>query len=155
MLFWKQSFWLIKPFSSGPLNFTKLYKPVLEKCPSSLGEAPVFNFTVLRVLSDFSLCLTLSNLVDCSLPWDSPGKNNGVGCHAHLQEFHCWAKAILHLEKITEFVSVFWGKLTTKLLHWLLDIFLDNGMKWFSAGKYCIASVVFTFLLVWTCLLGR
>ena len=78
MLFWKQSFWLIKPFSSGPLNFTKLHKPVLEKCPSSLGEAPVFNFTVLRVLSDFSLCLTLSNLVDCSLPWDSPGKNNGV-----------------------------------------------------------------------------
>ena len=31
-------------------------------------------------------CLTLCNPVDCSLtrflsPWDSPGKNTGVGCH--------------------------------------------------------------------------
>jgi len=35
-------------------------------------------------------CLTLCNLMDYSLarllcPWDSPGKNTGVGCHAHLQ----------------------------------------------------------------------
>ena len=27
-------------------------------------------------------CLTLCDLMDCSLcPWDSPGKNTGVGCH--------------------------------------------------------------------------
>ena len=32
------------------------------------------------------LCLTLCDPVDCSLcllcPWNSPGKNAGVGCHA-------------------------------------------------------------------------
>ena len=35
------------------------------------------------------LCLTLCDPMDCSLPvlcpWDSPGKNFGVGCHALLQ----------------------------------------------------------------------
>ena len=36
------------------------------------------------------LCLTLWDLIDCSLPdssvhGDSPGKNTGVGCHALLQ----------------------------------------------------------------------
>ena len=33
-------------------------------------------------------CLTLCNPIDCSLPvcpWDSPGKNTGVGCFALLQ----------------------------------------------------------------------
>ena len=32
-------------------------------------------------------CLTLCDSVDCGLlcPWDSPGKNTGVGCHALLQ----------------------------------------------------------------------
>ena len=33
----------------------------------------------------FQLCLTLYDPVDCSppgsRPWDSPGKNTGVGCH--------------------------------------------------------------------------
>ena len=35
-------------------------------------------------------CLTLCEPMDCSppgsCPWDSPGKNTGVGCHALLQE---------------------------------------------------------------------
>ena len=36
-------------------------------------------------------CSTLYNPMDCSptgllCPWDSPGKNTGVGCHALLQE---------------------------------------------------------------------
>ena len=35
-------------------------------------------------------CLTLCNPIDCKptrllCPWDSPGKNTGVGCHALLQ----------------------------------------------------------------------
>ena len=30
-------------------------------------------------------CPTLWNSMDCSLPWDSPGKNTGVGCYALLQ----------------------------------------------------------------------
>ena len=28
------------------------------------------------------LCLTLFDPMDCSLPWHSPSKNTGVGCHA-------------------------------------------------------------------------
>ena len=33
------------------------------------------------------LCPTLCDAMDCRLlcPWDSPGKNTGVGCHAVLQ----------------------------------------------------------------------
>ena len=35
-------------------------------------------------------CLTLCDLMDCNLPglqnpWNSPGKNTGVGCHFLLQ----------------------------------------------------------------------
>ena len=38
------------------------------------------------------LCLTLCNLTDCSpprrlSPWNCPGKNTGVGCHALLQKW--------------------------------------------------------------------
>ena len=39
----------------------------------------------------FQSCLTLFDPMDCSplatllVPWDSPGKNTGVGCHAFLQ----------------------------------------------------------------------
>ena len=31
-------------------------------------------------------CPTLCDLLNCSPPWDSPGKNTGVGCCALLQE---------------------------------------------------------------------
>ena len=31
------------------------------------------------------LCLTLCNLTRLLCPWDSPGKNTGVGCHLFLQ----------------------------------------------------------------------
>ena len=30
-------------------------------------------------------CMTLCNLMDCRLPWDSSGKNTGVDCPAFLQ----------------------------------------------------------------------
>ena len=33
-------------------------------------------------------CLTLSNLMDCSLPWDFPGKSTGVGCHCLLRNIY-------------------------------------------------------------------
>ena len=43
---------------------------------------------LLCMLSRFSL-VSLCNLIDCSppgsSPWDSPGKNTGVGCHALLR----------------------------------------------------------------------
>ena len=32
----------------------------------------------------FQLCPTLSDPIDCG-PWDPPGKNTGVDCHALLQ----------------------------------------------------------------------
>ena len=31
-------------------------------------------------------CLTLCNPMDCSSPWNSPGKTTGVGSHSFLQE---------------------------------------------------------------------
>ena len=38
------------------------------------------------IYSDAQLCLTLYDPMDYSpLPWDSPGKNTGVGCHFLLQ----------------------------------------------------------------------
>ena len=41
--------------------------------------------SVLRLVAQS--CLTLCDSLDCGLlcPWDSPGKNTGVGCHALLQ----------------------------------------------------------------------
>ena len=44
----------------------------------------------MRACQSLQSCPTLCNPRDCSLPgsscpWDSPGKNNGVGCHALLQ----------------------------------------------------------------------
>ena len=44
----------------------------------------------IAIAKSLQLCLTLCNPMDCSPPGssvheDSPGKNNGVGCHALLQ----------------------------------------------------------------------
>ena len=52
------------------------------------------------------LCLTLCGPMDCSLsgssyPWDSPGKNTGVGCHFLLQGIfptQGWNPSLLHLQ---------------------------------------------------------
>ena len=49
----------------------------------------LFSHFVLHAKS-LQSCLTLCDPMDCSLPpllcpWDSPGKNTGVGCHALLQ----------------------------------------------------------------------
>jgi len=35
--------------------------------------------------------------VACQAPWDSPGKNTGVGCHAFLQEIFPTQGSTLHL----------------------------------------------------------
>ena len=47
------------------------------------------NAYVTTATKSLQLCLTLCNPMDCSLPgfrpWDSPGKNTGVGCHFLLQ----------------------------------------------------------------------
>ena len=53
----------------------------------SSGHMPVLLQSVLRLV--VQSCLTLCNPVDCSLPgswpWDSPGRNTGVGCHVLFQ----------------------------------------------------------------------
>ena len=47
----------------------------------------IFNWKIVKVLVDQS-CSTFCNHMDCSpsrsYPWNSPGKNTGVGCHALL-----------------------------------------------------------------------
>ena len=51
----------------------------------SVTENEVWGFDYVCVLAKLPQSyLTLCDPVDCSLPWDSPGKNTGVGCHAHL-----------------------------------------------------------------------
>ena len=54
------------------------------------GILPVFLVFQLRAMllcSGAQSCLTLCDSVACQapLPWDSPGKNTGVGCHLLLQ----------------------------------------------------------------------
>ena len=53
-------------------------------------------------VESLKLCPTLCNLKDCSLPdssvpWDSPGKNTGVGCHFLLQGIFLTQGSNLHL----------------------------------------------------------
>ena len=47
----------------------------------------IFNWKIVKVLVHQS-CSTLCNRMDCSpsrsYPWNSPGRNTGVGCHALL-----------------------------------------------------------------------
>ena len=57
---------------------------------SFITHIPVHFFNVYTHAELLQSCPTLSNPVDCSLPGssvhgDSPGKNIGVGCQAHLQ----------------------------------------------------------------------
>ena len=58
-------------------------------------------------------CLTLCDLMDCSLPGssvhgDSPGKNIGVGCHSLLQQIFPtwgWNPGLLHCRQILYHLS--------------------------------------------------
>ena len=50
----------------------------------------VYIFSLLVHAKSLQSCLTLCDPMDCSLlgsagPWNSPGKNTRVGCHALLQ----------------------------------------------------------------------
>ena len=49
-----------------------------------------FHATATATAKSLQSCPTLCDPMDCSpagssCPWDSPGKNNGMGCHAFLQ----------------------------------------------------------------------
>ena len=95
----------------------KIIWRIQTKTESSLFEQKDINTEVSKaarkacaVLCSVSqLCPTLWKTIDCPArllcPWDSPGKNTGVGCHALLQGIfptqgsnpglpHCWQ--ILH-----------------------------------------------------------
>ena len=56
----------------------------------SLEEHNIFDITTCESTQLFQFCLTLSwpygtEAVRFLCPWDSPGQNTGVGCHALLQ----------------------------------------------------------------------
>ena len=88
------------------------------------------------------LCPTLGSAVDCSLPssispWDSPGKNTGVGCHVLL----------LHGPFLTQGQSAY----LLCLLHWQADSLpLESPGK--PIGTYSILTLLLQFprvLLNW------
>ena len=64
--------------------------PVEEEECSMTRESSIETYTCVLSAKSLQLCLTLCNSMDCSLPgslcpWNSPGKNTGVGCHSLLQ----------------------------------------------------------------------
>ena len=50
------------------------------------------------------LCLTQTAAHQAPRPWDSPGKNTGVGCHFLLQN---QGHLLPNLKKLTEFIYKF------------------------------------------------
>ena len=75
---------------SGPSHWAKLCDLVLSvcllldlwnRCKGTMAFIALLRSAVLAAQS----CRTLCKPMDCSLhPWNSPGKNTGVGCHALL-----------------------------------------------------------------------
>ena len=63
-------------------TFTEHCKKTVSKL-AWLQPSPVWRFILWVHAKSLQLSLTLCDLRDC--PWDSPGKNTGVGCHAFLQ----------------------------------------------------------------------
>ena len=73
--------WVAIPFSRGSFKPTSLALQGGFFTPEPSGKPPAHMHGSVSC-SVMSLCDT----VDCSLcPWDSPGKNTGVGCHSLLQ----------------------------------------------------------------------
>ena len=72
------------PLPLGPASH--LPSPILHLCHH---REPMYHFYGLifpvRVLSRFSCVRQFGNPTRFLCPWDSPGKNTGVGCHALLQ----------------------------------------------------------------------
>ena len=58
-------------------------------CAPWSGDGEIFHLTPCVHANSLQSCLTLCDPMDCSpsgpCPWDSPGKNTRVGCHALLQ----------------------------------------------------------------------
>ena len=61
-----------------------------EQCVQLMVHFPLFSYSACLHAQSLQSCPTLCNPVDCSpsrllCPWDSPGKNAGVGCQSLLQ----------------------------------------------------------------------
>ena len=74
---------------------------VLALCMSTVINSLVI-FCVCMHAKSLQLCLTLCDPIDHTLPgsscpWDSPGKNTGVCCHALLQGISLTQGSNLHL----------------------------------------------------------
>ena len=76
----------------GPLCYSQLlYKKTSHHCSSPTGWMDARTCVHAKSLSRFSrvqlfvMLWTVPARLLC--PWDSPGKNIGVGCHAHLQSY--------------------------------------------------------------------
>ena len=66
----------------GLLHSAKLARDVgVNFSSNSLVNGGIIHPKVLVI----QLCLTLCDPIAHSLPWESPGKNTGVGCHSRLQ----------------------------------------------------------------------
>ena len=95
MMVYTQSFALLGPMwenfqmSLGYFEAFLWHVWVHEKC-KSLGVKQVIDQLAAAAAKFLQWCLTLCNPIDISppglsCPWDSPGKNTGVGCHFLLQ----------------------------------------------------------------------
>ena len=73
--------WRSKAVGDKKADSCSLYITILTlyySCNSCVSDSRC----LVRLLS----CPTLCDPMDCSLPWDFPGKNTGVGCHFLLQD---------------------------------------------------------------------
>ena len=116
--FWTQSFKPAFPLSSFTLNKRLFTSSVLWVIKSE-KQAENKNL-VLSPFSHVSLC----DPVDCSLlyPWDSPGKNTGVGCHFFLQEIFPSLLQLLHCR----WILYCWATWKPKYICWLSNVTLTN-----------------------------
>ena len=111
-----------------------------------LGRKAMINLAAAAAAKSLQLCPTLCDRIDGSppgspRPWDSPGKNTGVGCHFLLQ-----CMKVKSESEVTSVMSDSWrphGLQPTRLLrrwdfpgksngvgcHCLLRINLDNVLK--------------------------
>ena len=70
----------------------------------SSGMNSFYSTSLIRGL----LCLTLCDPMDCSPPWNSPGKNTGVGSHSLLQGIfliHGLNPCLLHCRQILYYLD--------------------------------------------------
>ena len=84
-------------------------------------------------------CLTLCNPMDYNppiiCPWDSLGKNNGVGCHALLQGIFLTQVLNLHLlhcRRILDHWATWKAPCGTVLLFYII---YHRGLPWWHSGK--------------------